>query len=288
MNPTWNLVLLAGFYPLLVAWRSSAGSTIRHALGWAVAAWAAWCVGVSPEWRYVALCLTACAGVAVLGRARPGAGAWHFVVVGLLVTLLLPLLMGLGELRLQREQVWFLGAVLLVGVANYLPTRLFVPAALLLACCGLELAAVAGLARAVARRCARCPSPCRGRRGSSGRRPGSRGVDRAWWLFRHRFGFLWAERMRDQFNRAADNANLGATLGRGGFVGPMTDEARERAETLLAALLGRFDTADPVGRSRELGRLRADRHSSPSRYNMRRETPARREATPCPLPTRSR
>ena len=247
MNPTWNLALLAGFYPLLVAWRSSAGSTIRHALGWAVAAWAAWCVGVSAEWRYVALCLTACAGVAVLGARRPGAGAWHFVVAGLLVTLMLPLLTGLGELRLQREQVWFLGAVLLVGVANYLPTRLFVPAALLLACCALDLAAVAGW---------RHPSPFDTLLllavpwGAWLVRPSARlsHADRAWWLFRHRFGFLWAERMRDQYNRAAENANLGATLGRGGFVGPLTEEAR--AAALLAALLGRFGTtgtppADP-------------------------------------------
>jgi hypothetical protein len=240
---TWNLALLLGFYPLFVAWRSSAGSTIRHALGWAVAAWACWCVGVSPEGRYVALCLAACAGVAVLGARRPGVGAWHFVVVGLLVTLLLPLLMGLGELRLQREQVWFLGAVLLVVVANYLPTRLFLPSALLLAWCALELAVVAG---------AREPSAIDPLlllavpwgawlvRPPAGLSP----VDRAWWLFRHRFGFLWAERMRDQFNRAADNANLGATLGRGGLVGSMPDEeTQKRAETLLAALLGRFDTA---------------------------------------------
>lgn len=241
MNPTWNLALLLGFYPLFVAWRSSAGSTIRHALGWAVAAWAAWCVGVSPEWRYVALSLTACAGVAVLGARRPGAGAWHFVVAGLLVTLLLPLLMGLGELRLQREQVWFLGAVLLVGVANYLPTRLFVSAALLMACCALELAVIAGwrepsaidplllLAVPWTAWLVR-PSAQLSR------------ADRAWWLFRHRFGFLWSERMRDQFNRAADNANLCATLGRGGLGEPLTDVTRGRAETLLAALLGRFGT----------------------------------------------
>ena len=241
MNPTWNLALLAGFYPLLVAWRSSAGSTIRHALAWAVAAWAAWCVGDSPAWRYVALSLTACAGVSVLGARRPGAGPWHFVVAGLLVTLLLPLLMGLGELRLQREQVWFLGAVLLVGVANYLPTRLFVPAALLLACCALELAAVAGWReRSSPESLLLLAVPW----GAWLVRPPPRlsAGGRDWWLFRHRFGFLWSERMRDQFNRAAENSNLGATLGRGGFDEPLSDETRGRAEALLAALLGRFDS----------------------------------------------
>ena len=242
MSLTWNLALLLGFYPLFAAWRSSAGSTIRHALGWAVVAWAVWCVADSPEWRYVALSLTACAGIAVLGARRPGAGAWHFVVGGLLVTLLLPLLMGLGELRLQREQVWFLGAVLLVGVANYLPTRLFVPAALLLAWCALELAVVVGWREPVAvEPLLLLAAPW----GAWLVRPSARltAFDRAWWVFRHRFGFLWSERMRDQFNRAADNASLGVALGRGGLVGQTPDEeTRRRAETLLAALLGRFGT----------------------------------------------
>jgi hypothetical protein len=240
---TWNLALLLGFYPLFAAWRASAGSTIRHALAWATAAWVVWCVGVSSEGRYVALSLTACAGVAVLGARRPGAGAWHFVVGGLLVTLLLPLLMGLGELRLQREQVWFLGGVLLVGVANYLPTRLFVPAALLLAWCALELAVVVGWREpTVIDPLLLLAVPW----SAWLVRPSARlsAFDRVWWLFRHRFGFLWAERMRDQFNRAADNANLGVTLSRGGLAGPVPDEeTRRRAESLLAALLGRFGAA---------------------------------------------
>ena len=242
MSPTWNLVLLFGFYPLFVAWRACAGSTIRHALAWAVVAWAGWCVAMTPEWRYVALCVTACAGVAVLGARRPGAGAWHFVVAMLMVTLLLPLLMGLGELRLQREQVWFLGGVLLVGLSNYLPTRFFLPTALLMTWCALQLVAVSG---------ARTPLDAEPLLLLAVPwiawliRPPARlsPIDRAWWLFRHRFGVLWSERMRDQFNRAAQNANLGATLSRGGLVGPPLDEAASgRAESLLGALLGRFDT----------------------------------------------
>ena len=242
MSPTWNLILLLGFYPLFVAWRSSAGSTIRHALAWAIVAWAGWCVAASPEWRYIALCVTACAGIAVLGARRPGAGAWHFVVAGLLLTLLLPILMGLGELRLQREQVWFLGAVLLVSLGNYLPTRYFLPTALLMTWCALQVAVVSG---------ARTPLPAEPLLllavpwTSWLVRPPARlsPIDRAWWLFRHRFGFLWSERMRDQFNRAAQNANLGATLGRTGLVGPLLDKtASKRAKSLLRALLGRFDT----------------------------------------------
>ena len=241
MVPSWNLVLILGFYPLFVAWRSCSGSTIRHALGWAIVAWTAWCVAGSREWRYVALALTACAGIAVLGARRPGAGAWHFVVVGLLVTLLLPLLMGLGQLRLQREQLWFLGGVLLIGIANYLPTRQFFPTVLLMSWCALQLTHVLELGESWYEPFLLLAVPWSAWliRPSAGL---SR-FDRVWWLFRHRFGFLWAERMRDQFNRAAENANLGATLGRGGLVGLSLDEATlTRAETLLGALLGRFDT----------------------------------------------
>jgi hypothetical protein len=39
--------------------------------------------------RYLALCLTGCVGVAVLGARRPGVGAWDFVLLGLLAVLLL-------------------------------------------------------------------------------------------------------------------------------------------------------------------------------------------------------
>ena len=53
---------------------------------WAGGAWAAW---VATTWApgplatYLALCLSACAGVAVLGARRPGVTAWNFVVAGL-------------------------------------------------------------------------------------------------------------------------------------------------------------------------------------------------------------
>ena len=39
--------------------------------------------------------------MAVWGRDGPGVGAWNFVVAGLLAVLLLPVLNGLGELRLE-------------------------------------------------------------------------------------------------------------------------------------------------------------------------------------------
>src|SRR5262249_2270130 len=65
----WGLALLGGFYPLYRAWAAARGSTIRHALAWAFAAWAAWCLAAWPggAWlHWLALSLTACAGVCVL------------------------------------------------------------------------------------------------------------------------------------------------------------------------------------------------------------------------------
>src|SRR5262249_20953916 len=100
------LFFLTGAFPLVRAWRANRRASPGHALGRAVAAWAAGgglmrlaaasgpVPGLTPA-RYLALCLTACAGVAVFGARRPGVAAWNFVLLGLLAVLLLPLAEGL-------------------------------------------------------------------------------------------------------------------------------------------------------------------------------------------------
>src|SRR5438067_382013 len=145
-----GLALLAGAYPLCRALRASRQTTLRQAVLWGACAWAAWLavpaaaalgrVAEGEFGRHLALCLTGCAGVAVLGARRPGVGAWNWVVCGLLAVLLLPAAEGLGRPRPEPAHLIFLGATLAVGLVNYLPTRLG-PAALLLAAgCGAELA----------------------------------------------------------------------------------------------------------------------------------------------------
>src|SRR5262245_4098557 len=103
---TWLvwLIFWTGAYPLWQAWRANRRTTLLHAVNWTIASWAAWGLAlalVSVQRpvaglvaRYCALCLTGCAGVAVLGARRPGVGAWNFVVVGLLGVQLLPLAEG--------------------------------------------------------------------------------------------------------------------------------------------------------------------------------------------------
>jgi hypothetical protein len=235
--------MLAGAYPLYRLWRGTATIPLRHAAAWVTAAWlastAAWLNGGGREGRYFALCLAACAGVAVLGARRPGVGAWNFVVGGLLLVLLRPYLQGLGELKLETVHLVFLGATLAVGVGNYLPTRQGMTALVFGAWCAVEIAA---LARAVelpggvmSLTLALVPWLALGAR---------RKEDDVWLSFRDTFGFLWAQRMREQFARAAENAGLKVELRWGGLRG----EATERGAELLRSLLRRFDRTgtDPV------------------------------------------
>src|SRR5262245_53538935 len=125
------LVLSAGL-PIWLAWRSNRHTTLIHACTWLIGAWLAWTASVwapgeTPHTlsRYLALCLTACSVMAVLGARRPGVAAWNFVVAGLLTVLLLPMgqrLLAGGELHLDVLPLLLLGAVLAVGVFNYAMT----------------------------------------------------------------------------------------------------------------------------------------------------------------------
>jgi hypothetical protein len=250
------LILLTAAYPLGRAWLANRRTSLAHALTWVWPAWLAWlAVAVArvrgPDApaaaRYVALCLTACAGVAVLGARRPGVVAWNFVVLGLLVVLLLPLAEGFGWLRLTPPRLLFLAGALAVGFLNYLPTRLVFAAALVAIGCAAELASLGA-------------DPARTAGGwelvAVGAAPWSAYVmlvwqagparsefDRTWLDFRDRFGALWGERMREQFNRAAANAGCAGRLGWGGLRGAPAAEQEQLLAT-LRALLKRFGPAE--------------------------------------------
>src|SRR2546423_681590 len=132
----WVVVALLAStaFPLAKGWWAARRTTLRQAAGWAAAAWLLWLLThvaiahgdeeAAGLGRYLALAVTGCAGVAVLGARRPGVGPWNFVVCGLLVVFILPVV-NLLDLRLRVEtlQVAFLGGTLLLGVTNYLPTR---------------------------------------------------------------------------------------------------------------------------------------------------------------------
>lgn len=217
------LIFLSASYPLWRAWRNSRRTPLASAVVWATVAWAGWTAlaqtagdASRPEQaplRYLALALTCCAGVAVLGARRPGAGAWNAVVVGLLGILLLPLaeqlLVGADSFGLVRTV--FLIATLAFIFFNYLPTC-FAPATFLFVVVGsietalvrqpdsssipempnlIVLALIPWLALLLWHTRPKPPSE----------------FDWLWRDFRNRWGFVWAARLREQFNRAAANAD---------------------------------------------------------------------------------
>src|SRR5437764_12294899 len=93
-------IVLTAVFPLVGAWRANRHTTLLQAVFWAGGAWAAWLLTLvalargdeeAIPGRHLALALTGCAGVAVLGARRPGVRAWNFVVCGLLVIQLMPI-----------------------------------------------------------------------------------------------------------------------------------------------------------------------------------------------------
>jgi hypothetical protein len=258
-----GLVMLTGAWPLWRALAANRATTLRQPLLWAAGAWLAWALvlllsdtrqfdpGVG---RHVALALTGCAGVAVLGARRPGAGAWNFVVCGLLVTLMLPVAEGKGTARLDGPHLVFLTGTLAVGLANYLPTR-GGPAALLVA-----LGAGLGLAVQVSRGpgdgvelaggLCLAAAPWAGL-GLLGRpRQGRTEFDRAWLDFRDRYGFVWGQRVREQFNRAAANAGQPVVLRWDGLTAPDGADTTAALE-LLRAVLNRFAESEAASGGRQ-------------------------------------
>lgn len=195
---------------------------------------------------YAALCLTSCAGIAVLGARRPGAAAWNFVVVGLLAVLLLPLLNGMGEPRLEPAHEMFLALTILVPILNYLPTRLGPSAVVLAAGCSWEMARLFGYLSPA-------PSPWLGLflvgcvpwtawAALTVGGPPPDEFDRLWLAYRDRFGFVWGQRMREQFNNAARHAGWPVVLRWSGLQATASDPPLDSAELLatLRAVLKRF------------------------------------------------
>jgi hypothetical protein len=252
------VLLLTAALPLGVAWVRNRGTTLRHALLWGWLAWLAWLVvvgggAVRPAWggplgRYLALCLTGCAGVAVLGARRPGAAAWNLVVLGLLAVLLLPVAEGFGTQRLNPFYLAFLGATLAVALLNYLPTPL-APAVIALAVgCGLEITGLAmelpeWLTLTVGGHVLIGLTPWFALAALSWRPKAATEFDETWLRFRNRYGVVWGQRTREQFNRAAANAGWPLTLTWHGLrlSGEGTPTNPSLALEVLCALLKRFE-----------------------------------------------
>lgn len=215
------------FYRL---WRDNRQTSLAHAVAWALFAWLTWIltlplepIGTKPgPWIYLALALTGCASIAVLGARRPGVTMWNAVVVAFLAMELLPW----GEALVRQDDfhcdglrmATLIGAVT-IGVMNYLPTRAFQGALLVGLACVCEYIRFlnagegANLGLDMIARCALAAAPgavllCR-----SPAQLGKRNdFDRCWIVFRDRFGVIWGQRLREQFNQAARHAQWPVTL----------------------------------------------------------------------------
>jgi hypothetical protein len=264
------LLFLTGAYPVWRAWRANLSTSLAHAMTWMAAAWLAW-AGVMVCFattdlparldvpRYLALSLTGCAGVAVLGARRPGVAAWNFVVLGLLAILLLPLAEGAlatGE-SLSLVRKLFLAATVAIGIVNYAPTRLWVAANQLgwgivneFIMLGNDTYGV----YTVTFICLVGLAPWFAYLGWRLRSQPAGIFDRAWLDFRDRYGLVWGQRVREQFNRAAANAGWPISLAWGGLRAlpgaAQLDEQLERAALdALDALLKRFNVSTERGAS---------------------------------------
>jgi hypothetical protein len=252
------ILLVSGAYPLGVAWLKNRRSTLRHPLLWACIAWLVWLVVVgggvfqpildAPLGRYLALCLTGCAGAAVLGARNPVAAAWHFVVAGLLAVLLLPVAEGFGTPRLNAVYLSFLSATLAVGLLTYLPTTFALAVLALAMACGIE---IAGLVNTTLPewltplgRCLLALTPWLALGSQSWRGKAEIEFDRMWLAFRDSYGVVWGLRTREQFNRAAANAGWPLTLTWRGLQASGDGSAPDPDLVLetLRALLKRFET----------------------------------------------
>jgi len=251
-------IFLTDAYPLVRAFRANRQTSLVHAVGWAALAWLGWggAMLIDANWpemapaaRYAGLCLIGCAAVAVLGARRPGVAAWNFVVAGLLTVLFLSLAEGVligGEVQLSPLRVVFLGGTLAVGVLNYLPTRQALAASLLAASSALEFWLLLGGPTGTDANGVNVADLLLGlvpwAAFLAGRgRPADSELDRLWLDFRDRFGLVWGQRLREQFNRAVVHAGLRCELGWSGLrcregAGPSDAAAR----AILRSLMKRF------------------------------------------------
>ena len=251
---------LAGLVPIGLAFWTNRRTSLAHALGWTLLAWMSWTIaiylGPAPSGelrpgRYIALCLTGCAGIAVLGARRPHVGAWNFVVLGLFVVMLLPMAESLiiRESTKQGLRILFLAGTIAVGLGNYIPTRFWAAALVLLVAClaELNLGSSQNPLQYVPADVILICVPWVGwacTRYSSNQRSE---FDRTWLEFRDRWGTLWTLRAREQFNLAAQNAGWPVHLEWSGLKSPdgnIDVQLMEKCLVTLRAILQRFIAAD--------------------------------------------
>jgi hypothetical protein len=218
-----------GLAALLSLRATARQTTLSSAWWWAVAALVAWwttvfvglagaparLVAYLQPLQAAAALLSFCPLAAVLGAKRPQAAAWNFVVGSLYAVLALPvaeaiLLNPARRVDMGDARGWFLWIMLLVGPVNYVATQYWLAALLLAAAQFVALSPYLALLERPL-----MPEPqlvgfCLAAAAAAaawlgGRRRGevAHPLDRQWRDFRDAFGLLWALRVQERVNAAA-------------------------------------------------------------------------------------
>ena len=271
------MVVCGAIRPWLNVWKGAEGTALRGALAWAGLTIALGLLAqvlallelsdTGRPWTGRITYLMALAMLAslmsVLGARNPGGRAWAILMVLLVVVFLIPWLEaggrlrrahGLGQLQLDSPWTLFYGLLVLAGVTNYLPTRyglaaLSLGAGLVLEYLGLtrtnwtaETRATVWPAVAWSLALGWWLAEWANRRPS----PGRDSLERLWLWFRDHWGVVWALRIEERFNRAAEVSRWPVRLTWFGLVpaSPTTTntplESPEQAEAALRGLMRRF------------------------------------------------
>jgi hypothetical protein len=229
------VLLLVSARPLLDAWHAARGTALRAALVWAALALAASVIaqavalteplagGRPLAERFTYLCVLALLAAlgSVLNARAPGGKVWAGLMVVLVVVFLIPWLEDQTRLRraiavsqLHLDAPWsiFYGLLVVVGVTNYLPTRFGLAAAGLGVVFILEYLALAPLGWSASRRAViwswigwMLALSLWIARSSARRTPEAHSsCERLWFWFRDNWGVVWALRVLERFNRAAE------------------------------------------------------------------------------------
>ncbi len=269
LSTAWAIALTA----LARMYQATGGTTLRAVYWWAMAGISAPVVVeaialAGRDWtslgalHFAAAVATFCPLVALLGAKRPQDRAWQFIVVSFWCVLALPA----GQALLLRPDVplrvhplwsWFVLVLIVVGAANYFPTRLAIPALLFAAGqtlllwqqlpWGSEAAAewtsLAGLGLLVAGISAAVWLVPR-------KRPASQPIDRLWLDFRDWFGAVWGLRIAERINASAAMYDWNVRLSWHGLVNsnqptdpgqePGSQRTTAELERSLRTLLRRF------------------------------------------------
>ena len=229
------VLLLVSTRPLFEAWHAVRGTALRPALVWAFLALAlavvaqAMAVGeplalgrpLAERFNYLSVLALLAALGSVLNARTPGGKAWACLMVVMVIVFLIPWLEDQTRLRrvsalapLHLDAPWsiFYGLIVIVAVTNYLPTRYGPAAVAISALFILEFLTLLPVGWPPARRAVvwswvgwlLAVSLWLARWNAPRTQAASSSCERIWFWFRDSWGVVWALRVLERFNRAAE------------------------------------------------------------------------------------